>query len=76
MTHYPAAEWKDEVSKEKGLAKTNPTLANPVQPHDILYKVSRDIPYSCGGGSKLGIQRSTIVERWIPGSSSRISVVQ
>jgi hypothetical protein len=53
-----------------------PTLAHCVKSRDILYKVSLDILYSGEEELGLGIQRSMIFERWIPGSSSRIRVVQ
>jgi hypothetical protein len=48
----------------------------PVKSRDILYIKSLDILYIGGEELGLGIQRSMIFERWIPGSSSRIRVVQ
>jgi len=47
-----------------------------VQSPDILYTLSLDILYTFAAGAAAGIQRSTIVERWVPGSSSRTMLVQ
>jgi len=47
-----------------------------VKSRDILYILSLDILYIGGEELGLGIQRSMIFECWIPGSSSRIRVVQ
>jgi hypothetical protein len=51
-------------------------LREAVKSRDILYIKSLDILYIGGEELGLGIQRSMIFERWIPGSSSRIRVVQ
>ena len=45
-----------------------------VQSQDIPYKASQDITYSYWLGR--GIQRSTMVERWIAKSISRTKVEQ
>ncbi len=43
---------------------------------EMVYKTSPDILYILGHVFGSVIQRSTIVERWITGSSSRMSVLQ
>jgi REP element-mobilizing transposase RayT len=47
-----------------------------VKSQDMVYKVSRDILYTFQFFCWLAIKRSTIVERFIVGSSSRTRVVQ
>ena len=53
-----------------------PSFRKPVKSRDILYILSLHILYIGEDELGLGIQRSMIFERWIPGSSSRIRVVQ
>jgi len=47
-----------------------------VESQDMFSSLSRDILYGFGCETSVAIQRSTIVERWIARSSSRIKLLQ
>ena len=75
----PGGAAKSAVAFKKRLMSTRsvvPPSHSTVKSRDILYILSLDILYIGGEELGLGIQRSMIFERWIPGSSSRIRVVQ
>jgi len=58
------------------MAEDAPPFVAFVKSRDILYILSLDILYMGGEELGLGTQRSMIFERWVPGSSSRMRVVQ
>ena len=75
-TQVPVRQGGMTGSLRKAGALVVPTRRKPVKSRDILYISSLDILYSGGEELGTGIQRSMIFERWIPGSSSRMRVVQ
>ena len=69
--------WDTCVTTNKATSSTAPLKPKEgVKFHDMAYKVFHDILYSIWCGTLLGTQRSTMVERWVPRSSSRIRVAQ